>query len=237
MPSRPHSKAYRATARRRAPEPAAPVFRTLGGGRVAAAGAARLGSALSPYLKQPGEELPTFISADRISGKTTSRWSRKASVEMRKRNSILLGERLVYRQTEDEVEATGDVRLSRDGDRISGPSMKMRLDDSTGTFEQPSYSIRRIKTGSAATLWTGSEERESSALTTGTGAARAWSLKARASIACRTRLTAPARRQPAATQTGLPAPPTCALTTTPNKARHATRPCTSRAPPSSIRPG
>jgi LPS-assembly protein len=133
--------------------------------------ALRGSASISPYLKQPGEELPTFISADRINGKNDVEVVAEGEVEMRKRNSILLGERLVYRQTEDEVEATGNVRLSRDGDRISGPSMKMRLDDSTGTFEQPSYSIRRIKTGSAATLWTGSEERESSALTTGTGAA------------------------------------------------------------------
>ncbi len=126
---------------------------------------------LSPYMKQPGDELPTFISADRISGRNDVEVVAEGSVEMRKRNSTLLGERLVYRQADDEVEATGDVRLSRDGDRISGPSMKMRLGDSTGAFEQPNYSIRRIKAGSAATLWTGSEERESSALTTGTGAA------------------------------------------------------------------
>ena len=37
--------------------------------------------------------------------------------------------------------------------------MRMQMEESTGFFEQPEYSIRRIKTGSAPTLWTGTEER------------------------------------------------------------------------------
>lgn len=131
----------------------------------------RPAASITPYLKQPGEELPAFIAAERIAGKNDVEVLAEGEVEMRKRNSILLADRLSYRQSADEVEAEGNVRLSRDGDRISGPRMKMNLDDSTGFFEHPSYSIRRIKTGSAATLWTGNEERESSELTTGSGAA------------------------------------------------------------------
>ncbi len=128
-------------------------------------------SGIAPFLKRPGEDLPTFIAAERISGKNDVEVAAEGAVEMRKRNSILLAERMTYRQAADEVEAEGDVRLSRDGDRISGPRMQMKLDDSTGFFEHPTYSIRRIKTGSAATLWTGTEERASSELTTGSGTA------------------------------------------------------------------
>ncbi len=126
---------------------------------------------IAPFLKRGGEDLPTFIAAEKIVGKNDVEVVAEGGVEMRKRNSILLAERLTYRQASNEVEAAGDVRLSRDGDRISGPQMQMKLDDSTGFFEHPSYSIRRIKTGSAATLWTGTEERASSELTTGSGAA------------------------------------------------------------------
>ncbi len=124
-----------------------------------------------PYLRQPGEELPTFIAADQIAGKNDVEVVADGNVEMRKRNSILQSDRMTYRQAADEVEAEGRVRLSRDGDRISGPRMRMKMDDSTGFFEQPEYSIRRIKTGSAATLWTGNEERPSADLTTGKGTA------------------------------------------------------------------
>ncbi|MDK9703356.1 MAG: LPS-assembly protein LptD [Sulfuritalea sp.] len=126
---------------------------------------------VTPYLKRAGETLPTFIVADHIAGKTDVEVVADGNVELRKRNSILLGDRLTYWQQDDEMEAEGNVRLSRDGDRINGPRMRMKMDESTGFFEHPQYSVRRIKTGSAATLWTGTEERASADLTTGQGAA------------------------------------------------------------------
>ncbi len=124
-----------------------------------------------PYLKRPGEELPTFIAADHIAGKTAVEVVAEGNVELRKRNSILQSDRLTYWQDADEMEAEGNVRLSRDGDRVRGPKMRMKMEDSTGFFEQPEYSIRRIRTGSAPTLWTGTEERVSPQLTTGQGTA------------------------------------------------------------------
>jgi LPS-assembly protein len=145
----------------------------------------------------------------------------EGNVELRKRNSILLSDRLTYRQPPTKIEAEGNVRLSRDGDRVQGPRMQMKMEDSTGFFEQPEYSIRRIKTGSAATLWTGNRgtgivHRDHQDLTTGRRRAaprRAWTSRARASTGSPMPPTAPARRLPGAIRTGSPAPPTCALTT------------------------
>ena len=131
----------------------------------------RHSAGVMPHLKLPGEQLPTFIAADHITGKNDVEVVADGNVELRKRNSILQSDRLTFRQESDEVDAEGNVRLSRDGDRMRGPKMSMKMDDSTGFFEQPEYSIRRIKTGSAATLWTGTEERASADLTTGQGAA------------------------------------------------------------------
>ncbi len=128
-------------------------------------------SGIMPWLATPGEQLPTFIAADQIAGQTDAELVADGNVELRKRNSILQSDRLTYRQQTDEVEAEGNVRLSRDGDHVQGPRMRMQMDDSTGFFEQPEYSIRRIKTGSAPTLWTGNEERPSTDLTTGQGTA------------------------------------------------------------------
>ena len=118
-------------------------------------------SGVMPWLKQPGETLPTFVAADRIAGRTDIELVAEGSVELRKRNSSLQSDRLTYRQPIEEIEAEGNVRLSRDGDRVQGPRMRMQMEESTGFFEQPEYSIRRIKTGSAPTLWTGTEERRS----------------------------------------------------------------------------
>lgn len=127
--------------------------------------------AVMPHLPQAGELLPTFIAADQIAGRNDVEVVADGNVELRKRNSILQSDRLTYWQGADELEASGNVRLSRDGDRVQGPQMRMKMDESTGFFEKPEYSIRRIKTGSAATLWTGNEERVSADLTTGRGAA------------------------------------------------------------------
>jgi LPS-assembly protein len=127
--------------------------------------------AVSPYLRQEGDVLPTFIAAEQIAGRNDQEVIAEGNVELRKRNSILHGDKLTYWQGTDELEASGNVRLSRDGDRVQGPRMRMKMDDSTGFFEQPEYSIRRIKNGSAATLWTGDEERASADLTTGHGTA------------------------------------------------------------------
>ena len=124
-----------------------------------------------PYLKRTGELLPTFIAADHIAGKNDVEVVAEGDVELRKRNTILLSDRLTYWQEADEMEAEGKVHLSHDGDRVLGPKMRMKMGDSTGFFERPEYSIRRIKTGSAATLWTGTEQPVSPDLTTGQGVA------------------------------------------------------------------
>ncbi len=128
------------------------------------------GKSIVGHAKLPGEELPTFIAADHIAGKNDVEVVATGNVELRKRNSILESDRLTYWQADDVMEAEGNVRLSREGDRIRGPKMRMKNSDSTGFFEQPEYSIRRVKTGSAATVWTGNEELPGN-LTTGTGAA------------------------------------------------------------------
>ena len=116
---------------------------------------------MQPWLQRPGEVLPTFVAADRIAGRTDVELVAEGNVELRKRNSSLKSDRLTYRQPVEEIEAEGNVRLSRDGDNVQGQRMRMQMEESTGFFEQPEYSIRRIKTGSAPTLWTGTEERKS----------------------------------------------------------------------------
>lgn len=133
--------------------------------------ALKASAAVMPYLQQAAELLPTFIAADQIAGRNDVEVVADGNVELRKRNSILQSDRLTYWQDADELEAAGNVRFSRDGDRVQGPRMRMKMADSTGFFEKPEYSIRRIKTGSAATLWTGNEERVSADLTTGQGLA------------------------------------------------------------------
>jgi LPS-assembly protein len=114
-------------------------------------------AAVLPWIKRPGEKLPTFIAADQVTSKVDVELVAEGNVEMRMRNTSLQSDRLTYLPATDEIEAEGNVRLAADGDRIQGPRMRMKMDENTGFFEQPEYSIRRVKTGSDPTLSTGNE--------------------------------------------------------------------------------
>lgn len=96
---------------------------------------------LSPDRNIP---YPTFIAADRMSGKTGVEMLAEGDAELRKVGTVLTADRLTYWPVDDEVEAAGNVRLVRDTETISGPRMKMRIEESTGFFEQPTYSITRM---------------------------------------------------------------------------------------------
>lgn len=86
---------------------------------------------------------PIYLVADRIDGRTEEEIVAEGKVDMVKANTTLNADKLTYWQVEDEVEAVGNVKLTRDFDVITGPKMRMQLDESTGYFEQPKYSIRR----------------------------------------------------------------------------------------------
>lgn len=126
---------------------------------------------LMPHARQPDEVLPSFLIADQIHGTTDQQMVAEGNVELRQRNALLEADRLTHFDTTDEVEATGNVRLSNESDRISGPRLRMKMADRTGFFEQPEYRIRRTGIGATPMLWTGTEEPTTSDLTTGQGKA------------------------------------------------------------------
>ena len=53
-------------------------------------------------------------------------------------------DKLVYREPVDEAEATGNVKLTGPGERISGPHLKLKLGESVGSFDSPAYAIHRL---------------------------------------------------------------------------------------------
>lgn len=89
------------------------------------------------------EPTPTFIAADDIRGINDREVVATGAVELRKAGTVLDAERLTYWQQEDEVDAVGNVLFERDGDRIAGPHLRMKLEESIGYFESPEYSITR----------------------------------------------------------------------------------------------
>lgn len=126
---------------------------------------------LLPHAIRSDETLPTFITADQLSGKTDVQVVAEGNVELRRRGAVLDSDRLTHWQTTDEVEAEGNVHLVNEGAQISGPRLRMKMSETTGFFEQPIYNIRQPKTGAPPVLWTAGEEPDAKNLTTGQGAA------------------------------------------------------------------
>lgn len=87
---------------------------------------------------------PTLISARNLKGVNELEAIAEGDAVLQRAGDSLHADRIVYRQTEDELEAIGNVRLVAPDSLITGPRLRMRMEESTGEFESPSYTIRNI---------------------------------------------------------------------------------------------
>ena len=139
---------------------------------------------LSPLPAESGQPYPVFVAASRITGRGDNEVVAEGEAELRKANTTLSADRLTYWKIEDEIEAAGSVRLTRDADIISGPKLRLNMTESTGFFEQPKYSITRTakvppqasallpaRTVQPPVIIAGEVVSDTRGLTTGTGAA------------------------------------------------------------------
>ncbi|MBK6629944.1 MAG: LPS assembly protein LptD [Betaproteobacteria bacterium] len=98
---------------------------------------------ISPLQIDRKAAYPTFITASRLDGRNDNEVVAQGDAELRKTNTSLTADRLTYWKVEDEMEAEGNVRYSKEAEFMSGPKLRMNLTDNTGYFEQPSYSVTR----------------------------------------------------------------------------------------------
>ncbi len=110
--------------------------------------------AQEPRLRLPAAgpvaDAPVTISADRIEGYANQETSASGNVELRQGKVRVHAERLRYLYATDEVQASGGVRLSRDGDRLSGTGLRLRVRDNIGQFDQADYEFARPGRGGFA---------------------------------------------------------------------------------------
>ncbi|HJW23363.1 MAG TPA: LPS-assembly protein LptD [Rhodocyclaceae bacterium] len=92
---------------------------------------------------KPKEELPIFIIADQIKGRSEEVTEAEGNVEVRKVGSRLLADKVTYWSLEDEVEALGHVRLLQQDDELSGPHLRMKLGEQVGFFEEADYKFKK----------------------------------------------------------------------------------------------
>lgn len=87
----------------------------------------------------PADQQRTFLEADQIDGETDSSTRLRGNGEWRRGGMVLKGDLIDYRQVEDDIEATGRVRLLRDGNLVTGPSLKLNMSTGEGVFDQPKF--------------------------------------------------------------------------------------------------
>jgi len=99
----------------------------------------RLQRSLGDPSAARGEDVPTFVAADRIEGLGGNEVEAIGDAELRRGDTRLTADRLKYFADTDEVEATGNVRLRVAGDEASGPRLRLRIGDTTGILDKPTF--------------------------------------------------------------------------------------------------
>lgn len=84
-----------------------------------------------------------YLDADQISGDVGRASIAEGSVVLKKQQMTATADKMTYWPVEDEVEAVGNVKFEENGSQIEGPKMRLHIEDKVGTFDQPSYRIRR----------------------------------------------------------------------------------------------
>ena len=86
---------------------------------------------------------PVTISADRMEGYANKETSASGNAELRQDNVSINADRLLYLYATDEVQASGGVRLARDGDWMNGTGLRLRVHDNIGQFDHADYEFSR----------------------------------------------------------------------------------------------
>lgn len=87
------------------------------------------------------KSLPVFIDADRLEGTAGEESVAEGNAVLRRGDTTIRADALRYHVETDDVEASGKVRLEREGNVISGPALRYRVKDETGIFDKPEYSL------------------------------------------------------------------------------------------------
>jgi LPS-assembly protein len=105
--------------------------------------ALRSSKTMEPLTSDSAVPRPVFLNAQRMGGDVNREFIAEGDAELRKIGTVVNADRLTYWPIDDEVEAEGNVRLEQGDDLITGPKMRLKIEDQVGFFEQPSYTIKR----------------------------------------------------------------------------------------------
>lgn len=102
----------------------------------------------SPMLREDipeptREQLPTFVSGERITGRTDVDTVIEGEAELRRGDMTIRADRLEYNQPQDLARARGNVRINKAGNVFEGPLLELKVDAFEGFFNEPRYRFLR----------------------------------------------------------------------------------------------
>jgi len=112
-------------------------------GMVVAAGLAGMSAASAqapvkaPRVEDPNA--PANLEAQQMSGRPDREIIMERDVEISRGATVLQADRATYNVVEDEVEASGNIRMKRFGDRYTGDDLRMKMDSGQGYISKPTY--------------------------------------------------------------------------------------------------
>ena len=108
---------------------------------------------------KPEPSAPITLDADRIEGVSGGDTTAEGNANLRRGDLSIRANLLRYSETNEEVQANGNVRVERGGDTLSGPAVRYSLKDSTGEIEKPEFTLApRIRANQAPVAARGQAE-------------------------------------------------------------------------------
>lgn len=96
------------------------------------------------------EQLPITVEARELKGSPDRQTVAEGDVQLTQGATSIRADRVEYRQADGVVRATGNVRISRDGNVFSGPELQLQLDTHEGYFVEPTYFFSLTQAGGRA---------------------------------------------------------------------------------------
>ncbi|KRB88507.1 LPS-assembly protein LptD [Noviherbaspirillum sp. Root189] len=98
-----------------------------------------------PAPRQTAEDknAPATISAEKMSGRPDREMILEQDVEIIRGPTTVNSDTATYRIVEDEVEASGNIRMRRFGDTYTGDELRLKMEAQEGYVTNPTYHLQR----------------------------------------------------------------------------------------------
>jgi LPS-assembly protein len=100
------------------------------------------GQTTAKPAKVSDSDAETEVSAEQMTGRPDRELFLERDVEVKRGETTLTADHATYWIVEDEVEAQGNVRMTRFGDRYTGDKMRMKIDTGEGYALNPTYHLQ-----------------------------------------------------------------------------------------------